>query len=404
MSTEVERVVRRCEALAPWFDRTSAHRLWVGFSGGMDSTVLLHALRDLAGVHAVHLDHGLNPASERWSRHCAVEAGVFGVPLTRARLRVERRGNLAANARRARYAEWRRLLAAGDVLVLAHHADDQAETRLWQLLTGRAAGGMPAARDLGEGRLARPLLTLRRCELAAHADHYGLRWIEDPSNANVDFDRSYIRHRLLPIIERRFPAAVERLAAPRPSATETPAPLAVANATEPGIEAWLWAAGKPVARRVVAEIRRQSTAAPDRAPRVAVTRTSEAVRYRGFWHLVRKDANRAQGALQVVSGVDEDLPHGRLSWQVSESGLPAGSRYVVRPRRGGERIRPAGRDVTKSVKDLFREAGIPPWQRQRWPLLYDVEGTLAAVPGLAVAARVATADALLPRWTPRAAV
>jgi len=402
----VERALKSNATLAPWFDGAASGTLWVAFSGGMDSTVLLHALRGVGGVAAVHADHGINAASQDWADHCRKVSGEFGISRFRScPLLIGRSGNLEHNARRARYALWHKVLAPGDVLALAHHADDQAQTRLWQLFTGRQSWGMPAERDFGRGRLVRPLLAVRRHDLAAYAERFGLRWIDDPSNADLGFDRNYIRHRVLPQIEARFPRAVERLALPRRLATGQLEPLPAADAMEWRIEAWLLAAGLPAPRRAVAEIHRQSNAAAGRAPRVDVTPGVSAWRHDNAWHLVPRSLRPPPDApFAVTAGRDLGMPHGALSWRPAQRGLPRGAPLTVRHRQGGERIRIDGRGLTKAVKTLFRERRIPPWQRPAWPLLYDDADRLVAVPGLAIAEHAAVTDGLQPQWRPTSAL
>ena len=386
-------------AFAPWLANTAAGTLWVGFSGGLDSTVLLHALRQLPRVAAVHIEHGLDAGSEARLRHCVAMAETFGIVCHARSIRVGS-GNMENAARQARYAAWARLLGHGDLLALAHHADDQAETRLWQVLTGREPGGMPAMRAVGKGQLVRPLLTMRRRDLAAYAKRWRLQWIEDPSNANLDLDRNYIRTQLMPLIEQRFPAAIERLAAPR-RAAEPVAPLPTTDMGEQRIKQWLGSAGLPLADSAIAELGRQSAAAADRNPRVAVAPCVAAWRYRGRWHLVRDIEPRSGNGLSPAAvGQEQEYVEGQLGWQRKPWGLAIDTRFSMRWRRGGERLRPAGRNVTKSIKALFQERHVPPWQRRTWPLLYDTGDRLIAVPGLAIAAEAATPQGLFPVWKP----
>lgn len=384
--------------LAPWYDGSAGATLWVGFSSGLDSTVLLHALSHLPGVAATHIDHGLAESEER-RRHCVAVAKRLGVPCRTHSVRLHG-GNQENAARQARYGVWRQMLQRHDVLALAHHADDQFETRLWQMFTGREPGGMPTARAVGEGQLLRPLLGLRRRCLIAYAKRWRLRWIEDPSNADPRFDRNYIRALLAPLIEQRFPAAVERLAAPRPPPVPV-APLPARSADESGIRRWLANAGLPLARGAVAEIERQSAAAPSRNPRVEVAPDIAAWRYREHWHLIRETARCDVGSLAPGRvGQEQRSVEGRLGWQHRPWGLAANTPYSVRWRSGGERLKPAGRNVTKSVKALFQEGRVPPWQRGKWPLIVDREDRLLALPGIAVAADAARPQGLLPVWSP----
>lgn len=223
-------------------------RLWIAYSGGLDSSVLLHAavacfgqrressagsghnlrasaptpdsIRALetasrpapwSGLHAIHVDHGLHPDSAAWAAHCRAVAERLGVPLSERRLRLRRKqgDSLEALARAARYAVFAELLAPGDLLATAQHRDDQAETLLLALLRGSGVHGlasMPAVANLGSGRLLRPLLGVSRADLLDYAEREGVAWIDDPSNADVDLDRNRLRHHVIPSLRRRWPS------------------------------------------------------------------------------------------------------------------------------------------------------------------------------------------------------
>lgn len=384
------------DLLARRREAESQGRLLVGFSGGMDSTVLLHALGSAPRVEAVHVNHGVASAAGDWVRHCRRVAGGLGVRLRVVEVAVEGSGNLEANLRRARYDAFAALLDPGDTLAIAHHADDQAETRVWQLLTGRHPGGMPAERELGAGRLVRPLLGLRRQALKAYARRHDLGWVEDPMNADPDLDRAFIRHRLMPVVEERFPDAVRLLAAPRHAAGGLPRGLP-ADAGPDAVTAWLEAAGMPLARRTIAEIHRQGAAAPDRNPVVRVTPSVCAWRHAGVWRLVRDAATGVPSSATARAGVELALPGGVLRWRRERSGLAEGRVFRVAARARGETIRtPAG---SRRLKALFQENRVPPWERPAWPLLFDETG-LVAVPNLALAAGEEVGGGWLPVWRP----
>lgn len=398
MPARINAALESSEALRPFFENTAESTLWIGFSGGVDSTVLLHGLRHIRRAVAVHIDHGLVPEAPSWVLHCSAVAGEMGVPFEHRSVKVAAGGSREGAARTARHAVWRTLVEPGDVLVLGHHADDQAETRVWQLLTGREPGGMPTERPLGPGRLVRPLLGIRRREILDYAERHGLRWIEDPSNADLAIDRNRIRRKVMPRLEARHPGAVERLAALRRSPAARLTPLPACQANERNVEAWLLAGGLPVSANAVAEIRRQSDAAADRNPRVRIAPGIEAWRYVGAWHRVR-ERDRPTPGRTLVAGKDLELSTGALTWRQEARGLPADLALSVRYRGGGEHLRPDGRNVTKTLKALFQEAHVPPWQRPAWPLLY-VDDRLVAVPGLAVAAEAVVDGGLEPRWSP----
>ena len=191
--------------------------LVVGFSGGLDSTVLLHAANRLAaggnmGLSALHIHHGLSANSDAWAESCANVCQAQAIPLTVLRVEVPRRSGegIEAAARRLRHKAFEDHPA--DWILLAHHANDQAETVLHNLLRGagvRGAAGMPVVR----GRLLRPLLSLARPALQEYAKRHQLAWIEDESNADRQYTRNFLRAEILPIIDSRFPRASEQLAA-----------------------------------------------------------------------------------------------------------------------------------------------------------------------------------------------
>ncbi len=383
------------EHLAPYRTANADARLWVAFSGGMDSTVLLHALSAWPRVAALHVNHAVADESRAWVRHCGGVARELGVAFRAIEISPEPTGNLEARLRKARYAAIASVMAPGDAVAVAHHADDQAETRLWQFLTGRHPGGMPATRALAAGRLVRPLLQVRRASIAGYAKRFGLRWVDDPSNADLALDRNFIRHRLMPLVQERFPAAFMDLAAPR----EVSEPIEMLSATAEGheVRAWLERAGMPLAHRTVAEIRRQGLAAPDRNPVVRVAPGISARRHQGVWRLVRDEAGLPPAEMQAIPPTVLMLPAGELSWRRASQGIAAGKTLNVRARSGGEKLHTAA--GTRTVKTLFQQNRVPPWQRSAWPLLYDGD-TLVAVPNLALAASESTPGGWTPAWTP----
>lgn len=373
--------------------------LAVAVSGGLDSTVLLHAAKHgLPGrpLRALHINHGLHEDAPAWERHARECAAALGTPFEALHVTVAP-GNLQGQARRARYRAWREALRPGETLLLAHHADDQAETVLWQLASGRAPVGMPCERPLGVGRLARPFLNVRRTTLATYAAAHQLRWIEDPANADTRFDRVYIRHEIMPRLKARFPDAVTSIAAsvgtalPAPPAT----PLPTKGLDAATLAAWL---GVPTPPKRLSEILRQAAAREDAAPVIRLPDGRSVRRHAGHLHLVAQTTPEPEGRL-MVAGERTVLSHGVLSWHRGTSGLAEGRSFTLRYRRGAERITPVGRGVTKPLKTLFQEAQVPPWQRSTWPLLFDGKA-LAAVPNIAIAERHAVPDGWLPTWKP----
>ncbi len=394
-------------------------RIVVAFSGGMDSTVLLHAavaaIDERSRVLALHVNHGLNVRCDEWQRHCEAVSGRLGVDFEYRRVSVGSVGGTEAAARKARYDVFREFLVRGDVLWLAHHRDDQAETLLWKLMRGggvAALAGMPESRGLGAGRLRRPLLEVARIDIASWANARGLKWIDDDSNVDARFDRNFIRHEVLPVLQSKWPDAASRLQhAARRFADEAvllrsaldrrldelgvvggrvPVSVAEEPQARPLLRRWLESNGVAGAReRVLTEIVRQAGGAVDRAPQVRVSAMHTVRRFGSNLHLVTDSATRLDPTDWIL-GTELSTPAGAL---VAKRGSGVGLRsdivrVQVRARCGGERLRPARRDGSRSVKQLLHDAGIAPWLRDAYPLLY-IDDALAAVPGIAVDAAFA---------------
>nr|WP_306173669.1 tRNA lysidine(34) synthetase TilS [Limnobacter humi] len=191
----------------------------VALSGGLDSTVLLHALHATGRpLIAVHVNHGLQPAAQDWPGHCAALCAALNIPFECLAVEVQDTGlGLEADARQARYAVLQRWMSAQDcsVLATAHHRDDQVETVLLQLFRGsgiKGLAGMRAYGPMGVNRvqavgmsLVRPLLDCTRRDLESYAGHHTLSWVEDPSNVDVSIRRNWLRRELLPALREHFP-------------------------------------------------------------------------------------------------------------------------------------------------------------------------------------------------------
>ena len=195
--------------------------LCVAYSGGPDSTALLHALAQLRearvrGLRAIHVDHGLHPRSADWAEHARQFCSVLEIECTVSRVQVQRdRGvGLEAAARQARYVAFESALRDGEWLLLGHHRDDQAETVLLKLLRGsgpEGMGGMRAMRPLGTGTLWRPLLSASRTMLRDYAQRHRLPVVDDPSNADTRLSRNYLRSEIMPRLLEHWPHAIDSI-------------------------------------------------------------------------------------------------------------------------------------------------------------------------------------------------
>ncbi len=408
-------------------------RLWVAFSGGLDSHVLLHALTSLGTsrpltLTALHADHGLMPEADAWASHCENVCSELGVELITTQLSLDRRGgDLEQAARRARYAWLGRFVGAGELLLTAHHRDDQAETLLLALMRGAGVDGlsaMPVVRPFAAGRLMRPLLGFGRDALRAYAEGHRLRWLEDPSNADPRFDRNYVRARVLPALSARWPSAARALArsaghlgearrllddlaamdlqtcrAPGAGARLARAP-ALAAASLAGLSSararnllrrWVREAGlPPPPSATLAELERRFLGPASGAGGRVAWAGAEVRRYRDRLYLAPTPAAQApQAPREWAWQAPLDLP---------ELGLRLSARAVVGAgvarsrcgtgvtlcwRRGGERVRLAGRRHRHRLKKLLQQSGVPPWERSLIPLVV-VGGEIAALPGLFV--------------------
>lgn len=345
-----------------------------GLSGGIDSVVLLHLLKSESrerGIRlsAVHVHHGLSPNAEAWARFCRRLCRAWQVPLKVRKVKVAKAGEgLEAAARRARYEVFRKLRTD---IALAHTLDDQAETVLMNLLRGagvRGASGMAGRARIGNFILARPLLGKPRAWIEEYARRHGLEWIEDESNRDEAFTRNFVRRRVGPLISERFPRWREALA-------RAAGHFAKRDADEAS-----------VLRHVLAG---RGARAPSSAKLAEMLKQLEAGSSRT---LIEHDGSRLRLYRKkiFVAGTDDE---GAFSIEFR----PANGRgialdallkegWVLRPRSGGERLQPDARRPRRTLKNLFQEAGVPPWRRERLPLLFCGRN-LAWVPGIGIDAR-----------------
>ena len=372
---------------------------WVAYSGGLDSTVLMRAAFEVFGpkrCRAVHINHGLSPKANEWQSCCEKVAAAMGVSIKVVRAELEK-GNEELAGRRARYGIWKRLIGDGDVVATAHHADDVAETRLWQLFSGRSPIGIPSNRPLGEGHVVRPFLDLNRRDLESFATRHELSWIEDESNFDTAYDRNWIRQTLLPLVGSRFRHAAHHLAKMEwpelPLRQARPLDLDATNIDDRALREWLWAYGVVPTRGQLNELRRQIRGPENCSVRVEIRNDYSIRGYRRQLHVVR-DFEPQKNA-DILVGKEWGDSNGTLTWVQRETGVALGHGLSLRSRQGGERIRFGGKN--RSLAEIYRSHGIPPWLRESMPLLFDHQD-LVAIPGLALADSAKVSSGWWPEW------
>ncbi|MES9858196.1 MAG: tRNA lysidine(34) synthetase TilS [Sedimenticola sp.] len=417
---------------------------WIAYSGGRDSHVLLHAMAALSDrlnqpLRAIHINHGLQSAAIGWEAHCLATCKDLAVPLEIIRLELSpKRGeSLEALARDGRYGAIRGLIKAGELLLTAHHQDDQAETLLLQLLRGAGPAGlgaMPRLDKFGAGFRARPLLGFCRDELADYATEQQLNWIEDASNLDLSFDRNYLRNEVFPLLQTRWPGVARTLSRSASHCAESHHLVEAQAAQELGglrgsiegtldiprllllprdriravLRYWITHSGFSLPSTVKLNhiIDEVIHADEERSPLLQWS-GAEVRRYRMHLYLMMPLAE--VDADQVVV-IEPDI-----SWRLSpgmgefkllagEGGIDprllSGEALQIRYRPLNSRLHIQGRPHSTRFKNYYQERGIPPWMRRRLPLLYAGD-QLVAVADLSICHPFGIGDGrqgLLPSW------
>ncbi|QZA79286.1 tRNA lysidine(34) synthetase TilS [Deefgea tanakiae] len=427
--------------LSPRFQSQSTEppRLCVGFSGGLDSTALLHWLSTQQAelgfqLSAVHVHHGLSANADAWAEHTSQVAEQLGIecPTVRVSLASLNGQGIEGGARKARYAVFSE--QACDAILLAHHQNDQSETLLINLLRGSGPAGlaaMPVTRALNaQIQLLRPLLHIPRAEILRYAQSHNLQWIEDESNTNTDFKRNKIRHELVPLLEGINPKAIPTIA--RSAIHQSDAStILLERAQEDLIQCcehdalmlaelvklssarqrnllhhWLGTHGITLELRAFDELLRVALTAVEDACPALVWRNAAIRRYRGVLHITR---------VSLAAGPEQDRQLGdtafiadwlgTLKWVQDEHGIAEhflANGYRIAGRSGGESLKLAHNRPTRSLKAQCQAQGIAPWLRETTPLIY-INQQFAAMPGLGVHAEFQATEGQmgwLPVWTP----
>ncbi len=395
----------------------------MGFSGGLDSTVLLHVLAShstlLAKLVAVHVNHGISANASLWQVHCQQFCQDLGIHLITRSVQFDRSANVEEGARIARYAVFSSLMTEQDCLILGHHLDDQAETVLLQLFRGTGVDGLAAMVDLNQlevGTIARPFLSHSREQLEHYAALHQLSWINDESNQDISYSRNYLRQQIIPLLQRKWPGVVGNIARTALHCQQAKRNLDVLAAQDMVLKenqealtsnSLLVTPLHKLCRDRIANILRvwlknnqvqlPSAATFERLIDEVIFASHDAVpevswgdvivrRYQKHLYLDKQNASTLTSCIEWSTfPLPLLIPNAGINLLAKKNSqglvIPPDTKIFVRFRQGGEEFFWHGQ--TKRLKKLFQEWGIPPWLREHVPLVY-FNDKLAAVVGYAM--------------------
>lgn len=356
---------------------------WVAFSGGLDSHVLLHFLKTEfpeLNIRAVHVNHQLLPEAVIWEKHCKKICRELNIPLATIRVKILKKPghSLEALARQARYTAIQKLLKKSDILFTAHHQDDQAETVLLQLFRGAGLKGvsaMPSLLKLNNIIILRPFLNFSRQDLLNYAQTNKLNWIEDPSNKNYIFDRNYLRNIIFPLLKKRWPEITKILNRFAKHCGEQEKLLSHQahdshNTQQKNILRQLILKNKLdlPSEKVLDEILKTKTARGDKNP-VVTWGNNQVRRFKNQLYFSRIKLSR-----KILSQKDMTWLKKYLPYNLDDKNI------AIKYRIGGEKIKLKNHPHHKTLKNLFQEWGVPPWERDKIPLIF-YKNKLIAITG-----------------------
>jgi len=414
------------KSLKQFPDYSEIKTWWLAYSGGVDSQVLLHLLSQLKSqynldVRAVYIDHGLQEESKLWQEHCEKSCSDLNIPFQSfsVHAHAERGESPEATARAARYAALSKLIENNHCLLTAQHQDDQAETLLLQLFRGAGPAGlaaMPFYTEFSNGWHVRPLLNFSQKLVMNYAELNQLQWVEDPSNKNNKYDRNFIRNQITPLLKQRWPAIEKTISNSANLQSENKKLLELLAVDDFSkidsenkslcvddlkkledvrlrnlLRYWIKQNGFDVpSRKVMQQIVQQFLHSSDCSVPNIRWSDVEAHRYKNRIY-INSIVDHDEKNIYSWDGINllalDSIGQNLIMSNVKGKGLIKsilGKELKIAFRVGGEKIKPAGRNGTHSLKKLFQEAEIPPWLRSRIPLIY-LGNELIAVTGYWIA-------------------
>lgn len=403
-------------------------QIFVGYSGGVDSHVLLHLLANTLAkkkqITAVYVHHGLQDCADDWQIHCKKIASHLGVNFLALQVNglAKKGGSPEESARNARYQAFNQLVTKNSVLLFAQHRQDQVETVLLQLFRGaglKGLSGMPESIQMGEGLLLRPFLDSHQEDIMNYANKHALHWVEDPSNQNDAYDRNYLRHQIIPLVEQRWKGVdkavlrsathcsqAQQLLANRAKADMLPIydasnqSLNIADLLlkESAQQQWIireWMAYlnlRMPSVKLLECILTDVLLAREGANPVVQHENCTIRRYQNYLYAVWDRPKVVPSTEVIWQNIQQALyltDQSKLQLMASENGIANhyfnNALVQIKYRTGGEKIALAHRAGRHSLKKLFQEAKIPPWQRESIPLIY-INGKIAAIADLWISA------------------
>lgn len=391
---------------------TRAKFIYVAYSGGIDSTALLHACKEICQqdshqLRAIHVNHHIHADSAQWARHCVDQCKQIGVEISCIDVDIQPYKNLGVEgaARQARYDAFEKYLSPGDVLLTGHHADDQLETMLLQLFRGAGVHGLAgcaSSREMGHSLLIRPFLNLTRATIKQYASEHQLVWKEDPSNCSIAHDRNYLRHQVIPRLHARWHQLQDTVV--RAAQWQSEAATLLDQLADIDLQAGIDSLNRlDISQlRSLDEMRMKNLLRRwIRGHNCKVPTSQVLARIINEVIQGRKDnqacvtwadntVRRYRQRLYLLAGVVNHDASWRCDWRLDQALVIPGKNFSLTRRdleefgvnlagidhlsvcfrQGGESMRPKGRGCRKTLKALFQEAGIEPWERDRTPLFY----------------------------------